>query len=183
MSKVCGFVFTVGVVSGILVFGGSSLGCNGDSQAVLAAQGGGAALSGPPTMNAQWKTRNPRKCSPVKHLPSPDEAAALSQCYSERVTGGYIGLLQNVSVQIGAPRPYIYNSDSYNANIDTTAKVYPIRGTADAYTCTGNSTCLVYHVTNGPGACIKTTFGDWSCSFSRSNPDPGSTNMPLPLTY
>ena len=181
--KVFKLVLTTGAVSAVIILAGLSLGCNGSSQTVLAAQGGGAALSGPPTMNAQWKTRNPRKCSPVKHLPTPDEAAALSQCFSERVTSGYIGLLQNVTVQIGAPRPYIYNSDSFNADIDTTAKVYPIRGTADAYTCTGNSTCGVYHVTNGPGSCIKTTFGDWNCSFSRSNPDPGSTNKPLPMTY
>lgn len=40
-------------------------------------------LSGPPTFGEGFKARNPRKCTSVKDVPSPAQAAALIQCGME----------------------------------------------------------------------------------------------------
>ena len=159
--------------------------CTGTSEAVLAAQSGSSEASKPPTMNQAFGTRNTRKCEKVTHVPSATEAAALSQCYLERETHDFILLWQNLHVQIGGARAYAYNVDSHSSDIDTTAKVYPIRATGNHYICgKGDKTCTVEHATDSPGTCFKTTFGDWSCSFSFSfNTDPTKTQQPLPTTY
>jgi hypothetical protein len=91
----------------------------------------------------------------------------LAQCYKDKQVSDIMFLWQSVHVQMGTSRPYAYNADSGNADIDTTAKVYPIRVSADRYGCSSDSTtCSVAHFSNALGTCIKTTFGDYSCSFS-----------------
>jgi hypothetical protein len=145
----------------------------------------GAALSGPATTDASYGgARNPRKCLAMKHVPSALEAGALAQCYSEKKTSNQMYLWQNVQVQMGSARAYAYESDSRNEAIDTTAKVYPIRVTADRYVCTGDSTCSVQHTSDGPGTCTKTTLGDWSCSFSQVyGLESNTTKKPVPTGY
>ena len=61
----------------------------------------------------------PRKCNPVKHVPSESEATALVQCATENGgdPGAYqplIHLWQNVHIQMGTSRPYAYKADSYS---------------------------------------------------------------------
>ena len=155
----------------------------------FAASSGAAEISGPPVINPAFKARMPRKCSAVTHVPSEAEAAALAQCATE--TGGEAGafrpmiyLWQNVRVQMGKSRPYAYNADSHSPSIDTDAKVYPIRVTADHLSCTGKPTCMTSHADNSEGTCYKTTFGDWQCHFSQvfgvtSSP----VELPAPTTY
>jgi hypothetical protein len=142
------------------------------------------AISGPPTMNAELHTRNPRICEKITHVPSGPEAAALSQCYKESAGNDFAALLENVQVQIGGSRPYSARADGRNAGIDTTAKVYPIRVQADYYGCAkSNNFCMVSHFRDAEGTCVKSTFGDWGCSFNLASPDPEKVQKPKPTSY
>jgi hypothetical protein len=171
--------------------GGGSTSTPG-SQSDTASRGGGntetADISGPPVINPAFGARMPRKCSPVKHVPSETEAAALIQCATEK--GGEPGafdpliyLWQNVHVQMGTSRSYAYNSDSHNNSIDTTAKVYPIRVTGDQLSCTGQPTCKAAHADNSEGSCYQTTFGDWQCYSDFFGVADTGAELPRPTTY
>lgn len=165
-----------------------SAGCNGSHEAVLAASNGASNISGPPTANALFGTRNPRQCQPVKQKPSEAEAAALLQCALEAQSHDYMTLYNNVSVSMAGSRVYQYRADSGNADIDTTAAVYPIRGSMDQYVChqagqmAPDQSCLITHMAKASGSCYKTTFGDWRCSMVDLSTTPG-VNGPAPKTY
>lgn len=140
----------------------------------------------------QWGDRAiltaPRLAGPT-HLPSTAEAAALAQCATEN--GGEAGafrpmiyLWQNLQVQMGGSRLYMYNADSHSTGIDTTAKVYPIRVTGDQLSCTGRPTCLTRHADQAEGTCYKTMFRDWHCYFSQVfGVTDSKVELPAPLTY
>lgn len=158
------------------------------AQPAVPKAGDGGAISGPPIINPAFRARMPRKCKSVTHLPSEIEAAALVQCATER--GGEAGasvpllyLFQNVHVQMGKSRPYAYNADSGLSSIDTEARVYPIRVTADHMSCTGEPTCRTSHMDNSEGTCYKTTFGDWKCTFSADIDFNSPLRSPAPQTY
>ena len=85
---------------------------------------------------------------------------------------------------MGTSRPYAYNADSHSTSIDTTAKVYPIRVTADLLDCHKESTCSTSHADKSEGTCYKTTFGDWQCYFSQVfGVTKGAVDLPPPTTY
>ena len=87
----------------------------------------------------EYDTRDPfsskSKQEPAKGAPSGNQLRDLVLCSNERAAGGYIGLFQNLKVDIGKGRPYSSWSDSGNSNIDNSQMVYPIRGTAEFYSC------------------------------------------------
>jgi hypothetical protein len=184
---------TLGLLLGAAVSGCGN-GASGAASATGASDAAGVSATGPeqadtvfppPTMNAMFGTRNPRTCVPVKHVPSEAEAAALVQCARDNARPpDLMFLVQNIKVTKGSSRPYIYNSDSFNSNIDTTSEVYPIRVAADWYMCSQEKTCKVTPYAEMEGACYKTTFGDWRCSFSEISARPGpETTAPPPTTY
>lgn len=142
-------------------------------------------LSGPPTFGEGFKARDPRKCTSVKDVPSPNQAAALIQCGMESGDAYSVSLWQNVGVELGQSRPYQYTSDSHYSSIDTTSPVYPIRVTADHLTCMrDDATCLGHHSAKATGDCYKTTFGDWNCFFSTTDQvDPAESRPAPPTTY
>jgi hypothetical protein len=189
-SSICGYTRVSGLLSIVTCFAAAAAlaACGGLSSSAAAATSD-ASMSGPPVINPAFGARMPRKCNPVKHLPSEAEAAALAQCGTEN--GGEAGafrpmiyLWQNVRVQMGTSRPYAYNADSHNSSIDTTSKVYPIRVTGDQLSCTGKATCMTSHADNAEGICYQTTFGDWHCSFSQVfGVTKSQVELPAPTTY
>ena len=149
----------------------------------------GAGISGPLTMQADYDTRAPRTCAPVKSPPSAAQAAVMVQCSMDALSATGLGLIQDVKLEMGSSRPFVYYSDAGLAGIDLNAKVYELRGSYTAYFCT-----LVSASLNGPGKncmksvipaaqgwCWKTSFGDWKCKMQGGAPD--SVIGPGPKTF
>jgi len=120
-----------------------------------------------------YNTREPFACKskkdPAKGAPSSGQANDYVRCTNEKISGGYISLLQNV--QVGKSRPYSAWSDVGNSDIDNSQPVYPIRGSYDLYSCRppgsmgfpAGANCNVFKANTFAGICYKTTFSDWSC--------------------
>ncbi len=128
-------------------------------------------LSGPPVFNNSFQAREPRKCAKVTKAPSVAQAIALVQCFNEKLNPHEDWLYQNVQVEMASPRAFIYQQDSFRSEIDTAAKVYPIRGSYVGYVCgvvgdgihLKGQNCMKAVVAEATGICWKTTFGDWNC--------------------
>jgi hypothetical protein len=149
----------------------------------------GAGISGPLTMLPEYNTRAPRTCSKVTSPPSVAQAAVLVQCTMDSKSYTGLGLIQDVNIEMGSSRPFVYYSDAGLAGIDLNAKIYELRGSYTGYFCTlvsasldgsGNN-CIKSVVTKAKGWCWKTTFGDWSCKLQGGAPE--MMNAPGPKTY
>ncbi len=128
-----------------------------------------------PGAGKPYDSRDPLVCKsqkePAKGAPSASQLKAYVQCTNERVAGGYIGLFENLQVEIGKSRPYSSWSDSGNTDIDNSQPVYPIRGSYDFYSCRppgsmgfpAGKNCNVRKASTFAGTCFKTTFNDWKC--------------------
>jgi hypothetical protein len=111
------------------------------------------------------------KKDPARGGPSSSQATDYVRCTNEKISGGYISLLQNVQVEVGKSRPYSAWSDVGNSDIDNSQPVYPIRGSYDLYSCRppgsmgfpAGTNCNVFKANTFAGICYKTTFADWSC--------------------
>ncbi len=159
------------------------------------AAGSGAAISpGAPTFNAQFRTRNPRVCAKVTHVPSAAEAAVMVQCDHEsnsRTTGSSPGffLATNVEVELGSPRAYDRRIDDHWDAIDPSAPVYPVRGSSVGYTCIesnpinqGKNCQKSYGGRLGQGACWHTSFNEWRCAMTIGGPEQ-ALQVPGPTTF
>jgi hypothetical protein len=143
------------------------------------ADGEGAGSSGvsvPVHVNTDFATRDPRQCTGFTAQPSVADATTLVQCTMDGKSSGYINLIQNVTVQLGSPRAFIYTTDSFLNEIDTKAQVIPVRGSLTAYGCSfansvtvAGKNCESYDIPAGTGRCWKTNFGDWKCSLGGAN--------------
>jgi hypothetical protein len=128
-----------------------------------------------PGAGREYDTRDPSSCrskkEPARGAPSASLLREYVRCSNERTIGGYIGLFENLQVEIGRSRPYSDWSDAGNLGIDNFQPVYPIRVTADFYSCRPPGSmgfpkgrnCELKKATTFEGTCFKTTFGDWSC--------------------
>ena len=141
------------------------LGCNSSS-----GQGSGSTISGPLTMLPEYQARAPRKCSPVTNPPSAATAAVLVQCTMEAVTDTGLGLIQDVTIQVGKSRKFDNWGDLGLLNIDSTAMVSPLQGNYNGYFCNlisnmapAGKSCIKTVVTGAQGWCWKTSFGDYRC--------------------
>ena len=163
------------------------LGCN--SSAGGQGSGSGASLSGPLTLLPDYQARAPRTCSSVTSPPNVSQAVVMVQCSMDALSATGLGLIQDVKLEMGSSRPFVYYSDAGLAGIDLNAKVYELRGSYTAYFCT-----LVSASLNGPGKncmksvvpaaqgwCWKTSFGDWKCKMQGGAPD--SVIGPGPKTF
>jgi hypothetical protein len=81
-----------------------------------------------------------------------------------------VGLVQDVKLQVGKPRPFVYQTDAGFPGIDLDAQVYPLQGSYTAYLCrvidniqTAGKNCVKSAVPQATGWCYKTSFGDWKC--------------------
>ena len=136
-------------------------------------------------------------CQPARSQPNnAAQIARMIQCARETNRSGTITTLNNISVEFGGTRKYQSFADSGNDGIDTAAPVMPLRGSLDRYICnpithkipgdvysadnTGKN-CTVVHERKATGSCIRTTFGDWTCSMMEAvHPDEWVSNQPPP---
>lgn len=138
----------------------------------------GAAISGPLTMQPDYDTRAPRTCATVKSSPSAAQAAVMVQCNMDSLSAMGLGLIQDVKLEMGSPRDFVYYSDAGLAGIDLKAQVYVLRGSYTGYFCTlvsaslngPGKNCLKSTVTGAQGWCWKTSFGDWKCKMQGGVP-------------
>ncbi|MEP6491746.1 MAG: hypothetical protein ABJF01_03660 [bacterium] len=139
-----------------------------------------------PGAGAKYGARDPLECSdhsaPARGAITSAAAAKYVTCEQEHVGAPSLYLVENMKVQIGAPRPYEQRADGRHDNIDPAQPVYPIRGSYDVYACaavyswpkTGNSpaesnagkNCRTHGQPHASGKCYKTTFADWQCFMS-----------------
>jgi hypothetical protein len=140
---------------------------------------GGADISGPLTMLPLYNTRAPRTCAKVMSPPSAAQAAVMVQCTMDSLSETGLGLIQDVKLDMGAARPFVYYSDAGLAGVDLNAKIYPLRGSYTAYFCTlssaslnpGGQNCLKSAVPSAQGWCWKSSFGDFACKLQGGAPD------------
>lgn len=132
--------------------------------------GSAAGISGPLTMLPQYGSRAPRTCAKVTSPPSVALAAVLVQCSMEADTDFGVGLVQDIKIEIGKARPFVYNTDAGLPGIDLTAQVYPLQGDYTAYLCRtisnmspAGANCGKTVMTSAQGWCYKTSFGDYKC--------------------
>ena len=149
----------------------------------------GASISGPLTMLPEYNTRAPRTCSKVTSPPSVAQAAVLVQCTMDSVSPTGLGLFQDVKIDLGGARPFVYWTDAGLESIDLKAQVYPLQGSYTGYFCTLSSAslngagenCIKSVVTKATGWCWKTAFSEWKCKMQGGVPV--SVNSAGPKTF
>jgi hypothetical protein len=152
------FVVVLLTAAGCRVAGGEGAGQNA------------AGVSGPVTMLPQYKSRAPRTCAKVTSPPSVGLAAVLVQCTMEADSAFGVGLVQDVKIDMGKSRKFVYQTDASLPGIDLDAQVYPLEGNYSAYLCKtinnmspAGANCIKTLMTNATGWCYKTSFGDYRC--------------------
>jgi hypothetical protein len=133
-------------------------------------------------VGAPFGARDPAACPAVRQAgpPSPQQAALLIRCKREVVYSGELWLMENVTVEIGGPRPF---ADLYNVvampDADTKKPVYPVRGSWTWSVCREprhvsqagkdpSLNCRESDVPAAAGACWSTTGGAWNCAMTGS---------------
>jgi hypothetical protein len=94
----------------------------------------------------------------------------------DSVSATGLGLFQDVKLDLGSSRAFVYWTDAGLESVDMKAQVYPLQGSYTGYFCTLTSASL-----NGPGWCWKTSFGEWKCKMQGGAPD--MVNGPGPKTF
>ena len=142
-----------------------TIGCNS-----AGGQGSGASISGPLTMLPDYQSRAPRTCTSVTSAPSLGQATVMIQCTMDANSAFGVGLVQDVKIEMGKSRPFVYSSDAGLSGVDLTATVYPLRGSYTSYLCNTISnmapaghSCMKSPVPTAVGWCWKTSFGDYKC--------------------
>jgi len=165
----------------------AALGCN---SAGGQGSGSGGSLSGPLTMLPDYQARAPRTCATVNSPPSLSQATVMVQCSMEALTALGLGLVQDVKIEMGSSRPFVYQTDAGLPGIDLTAKVYPLRGSYTAYFCRlinnmspAGQSCIKSAVPVAQGWCWKTSFGDYKCVMQGGNVPNPQQGMPAPQTF
>ena len=97
-------------------------------------------------------------------------------CAQERISGEYLHLVDDVTVQVGDGVPYEPRNFPNRADIAPKSTVYPLRISFKSYMCSAISVavteghnCAANERPKATGFCTKTTFGDWYCNASSSN--------------
>jgi hypothetical protein len=138
---------------------------------------------------ADFGTRSPRTCAPVKSQPTVQQMAALVQCSQEKFFNGDVMILDQVKVQAGSARAYEPRSDGGHENIDVRANIIPIRGSFINYVCgpiTGSSSkdagknCSKFTEPRAEGECWRSTFGEWQCEMGQVSGGENSYGQPPP---
>ena len=162
------------------------LGCN---SAGGQGSGSGSSLSGPLTMLPDYQARAPRTCATLTSPPSASQATVMVQCSMDALTDTGLGLIQDVKLQVGKSRPFVYWTDAGLAGIDLTATVYPLQGSYTGYFCRlisnmapAGQSCIKSAVPAAQGWCWKTSFGDYKCKMQGGAPK-SEQGMPAPKTF
>jgi hypothetical protein len=151
--------------------------------------GSDAGISGPLTMLPQYQSRAPRTCAKVTSPPSVALAAVLVQCSMEADTDFGVGLVQDIKIEMGKSRKFIYNTDAGLPGIDLDAQVYPLQGDYTAYLCRtinnmspAGANCGKTVMTSANGWCYKTSFGDYKCRM-QGGASQTTQGQPAPTTF
>ena len=142
----------------------------------------GASRAQPPAGANKYGTRDPRTCADTRAPSSGAISAAQATqyfiCQAEQVSGQYLYLVENVSVEVGGPARYDPRTQTGFSNMDTRVPIYPIRGSFLEYQCSEvdakfdsrynnfRKNCNTYLNRKATGYCYKTTFGDWNCTMN-----------------
>jgi len=153
--------------------------------------GAGGDLSGPVAMLPKYQARAPRKCSTVTKPPSVSQAAIMVQCSMDGLALSGLSLVQDVKIEIGKPRPFVYQTDAGLPGIDLTAQVYPPRGSYTAYFChqvdgslvPAGRNCIRSAIPESQGWCYKTSFGDYTCRMHAGAIPKMEQGMPPPTGF
>jgi hypothetical protein len=167
----------------------SPLGRNFASGQTTVGASAGSELSGPLVMLPKYQARAPRKCSSVTKPPSVSEAAVMVQCSMDGLGDTGVTLTQDVKIEMGVSRPFVYRTDAGLAGVDLDAQVSPLRGSYTVYFCrsigvgvpAGHS-CIKTAMQESHGWCWKTSFGDYKCKMHPTTPIM-EQGMPAPTTY
>jgi len=99
-----------------------------------------------------------------------------------------LGLIQDVKLEIGSSRPFVYWTDAGLDGIDLKADVYPLQGSYTGYFCSlisnmapAGKSCIKSVVPVAKGWCWKTSFGEWKCKMQGGAPT--MENGPAPTTF
>ena len=128
----------------------------------------------------KYGTRDAQTCkdmkAPVKGAPTAALAKQYVICDIEKVSGPYLYLVENVTVEVGGGRPYNPNADINVPEINVRLPIYSIRGSLTKYQCyevnpnftvsAPGKNCSRYEEPKAKGDCYKTTFGDWRCTMT-----------------
>jgi len=151
--------------------------------------GSGSSISGPLTMLPDYQARAPRTCASVTSPPSVSQATVMVQCSMDALTDTGLGLVQDVKLQIGKPRPFAEWTDAGMPGIDLTATVYPLQGGYTGYFCRiinnmapAGQSCIKSVVPVAQGWCYKTSFGEYKCRMQGGAPKM-EQGMPAPQTF
>jgi len=173
----CLFAVTILTPFGCKVAGGEGAGQNT------------AGVSGPLTMLPQYQSRAPRTCAKVTSPPSVALAAVLVQCTMETDSAFGLGLVQDVKIDMGKSRKFVYQTDAGLPGIDLDAQVYPLEGNYSAYLCKtinnmspAGANCIKTLMTNATGWCYKTSFGDYKCRM-QSGQSQMVMGQPAPIAF
>lgn len=158
-------------------------------------------------LGADYGARDPRTCKdtkqPIKGAISAAQAQEYVICAREGVATGSLHLVEDLKVEVGKGRPYSTANGPWATDIDTSATVYPIRGSFKNYICQPHHSnpavpqydnigknCSLYDSPVAEGVCYKTTFGDWKCEMAPEHVDwrnaqrnvapPGGKTAPTP---
>ena len=152
----------------------------------------GAGISGPLMMLPEYDARAPRTCAKVTSPPSAAQATVMVQCTMDALSATGLGLIQDVQLEMGKARPFVYYSDAGLSGVDLTATVYPLRGSYTGYFCSlisnmapAGQSCIKSVVPTAVGWCWKTSFGDWKCKMQGApgGSVPRAVNGPAPKTF
>jgi hypothetical protein len=128
-------------------------------------------------IGAQYGAREPATCTSRTAPPNAETARKYLLCDMEGLDGFQnLLLLTDVTVQLAAPRAFIYAQDSSRSQIDVKAPVYDIRGKFKQFQCskpilgggayTATHNCNLYEQPQAAGSCYRDTFGDWHCTMA-----------------
>jgi len=128
----------------------------------------------------KYGTRDPQTCADKKAPARGAITAALALkyliCEHEKVSGGYLYLVENVTVQVGGGIPFNPNANLNVPDIDVRFPLYSIRGSLIRYQCNPanplfdhsapGKNCQKTIMPKASGSCYRTTFGEWRCYMS-----------------
>jgi len=106
------------------------------------------------------------------------------------VAGSTLFLVANVSVQVGAGRPFMMGTDDTGDNtdegIDPHFTVYPIRGSFENWSCKpigdtwlAGKNCSRIPMPHATGICFMSSFREWHCNMTDFNVS-AQNNLPPP---
>jgi len=156
----------------------------------------GAAAARPPAGANRFGTREPHTCANTKAPAGTRIDAAHAReyllCQAEGVKGDFLYLVENLTLEVGAPDPMAVRERFGFSEIDMRVTPIAIRGSFQSYQCKPldaqfdsrfynlGKNCNVYDNRHAAGYCYKNTWGDWKCSMTDLNVNGDDRHFQVP---